>query len=468
MPSPLIIAILDRSEIHSDLKEYYSKLLLPLNYDYNFLLFTEQSQLLEHLRKAVIHIVICDLSLGDTQNMRGLNLIQKIKQEWPQIICIGNTRNAVNYRQTLSKMPTFDLFIDKAKLYACDDVFYEQIRTKLEQEFKINVFVKVSSQSRFLNLIKDKEDLDLQYIIGQISFTGHPNTDMVKIDEIKLTPLTGGRSGSDVYKIEAFSSDSMVHTVPAVLKISPKNKADIEIENYNRFVKWTLPYTWRVDLLGTGFTKKLGGICYSFILGGSHPFDSFTYYIENANDDVINAVIKQVFSPKMKTWYNSVEKEDNINMRYSNRYFWDTSMNCESAKFIDVTQKYFNGFIQSNSVLINDYTFPLPVDDLFAEPHGNYHSCICHGDLNSNNIIASINNDFIFIDFQDTGRGHVFEDFVTLEASIRMNYPIDSNIDLLDILRNEMELTATGKINNPCSDLYKHIISIRNLYLLLS
>jgi len=307
--------------------------------------------------------------------------------------------------------------------------------------------------------------LDLQYIISQISFTGHPNTDMVKIDEIKLTPLTGGRSGSDVYKIEAFSSDSMVQTVPAVLKISQKERAKIELENYNRFVKWTLPYTWRVDLLGTGFTKKLGGICYSFILGGNSNFDSFTYYIKEANDAVIRSVIQQVFSPKMKTWYSFVKKNKNINKRYSTRYFWDTSMNCESARFAEVVQKYFNGFVKSNCVEIDKYRFPLPVDDLFAELHGDYYSCICHGDLNSNNIISSNNKEFIFIDFQDTGRGHVFEDFVTLESSIRMHYPFDDNVDVLEILNNEIELTVTGKINKPCSNLYEHISLIRNLAL---
>ena len=40
--------------------------------------------------------------------------------------------------------------------------------------------------------------------------------------------------------------------------------------------------------------------------------------------------------------------------------------------------------------------------------------------MNSNNILISDNNDLVFIDFQDTGRGHVFEDFVVFETSIRL------------------------------------------------
>jgi hypothetical protein len=34
---------------------------------------------------------------------------------------------------------------------------------------------------------------------------------------------------------------------------------------------------------------------------------------------------------------------------------------------------------------------------------------------------------FIFIDFQDTGRGHVFQDFVAFESSVRMNYGRDGS-----------------------------------------
>lgn len=63
---------------------------------------------------------------------------------------------------------------------------------------------------------------------------------------------------------------------------------------------------------------------------------------------------------------------------------------------------------------------------------------VCHGDLNSNNIMVSDNNDITFIDFQETGRGHVFEDFVTLESSLRIY--IDAEMHVAPSQRNLKKL----------------------------
>jgi len=462
MGNSLRVAIIDDKDIVENLQEYYEKLFEPLGYQCDFLLFSDQNKLLNHLRRNVTHVVICDLSLGDMENLNGLLLIQTIKNNWPQIVCIGSTKAPVSYRQTTSKSPSFDLFIDKGKLFGNDGVYYNEIYKLLYNLLKTNIYINVSRKSKLLKLFKSIDDINLQSILSQITFTGHPNSDFVKIDEVELSPLSGGRSGSDVYRIKAFSSATTVHTVPAVLKISEINKANIELENYHRFVKWTLPYTWRVDLLGTGFTKNLGGICYSFILSGLHDFDSFTFFIQNKYDDVISDVISQVFSPQMKTWYNSVIECENINQRYSSKYFWGT-MNNESNNFSKYVQKYYNGIIGSGNVSIFDRKFPTPFEELFGEPKGKYNSCICHGDLNSNNIIASKNKEFIFIDFQDTGRGHVFEDFITLESSIRINYPIEDNITPETILNNEILLSTKGKVESSNIKLYDHISKIRKL-----
>lgn len=462
MSNYLKVAVLDDKDIVNKLQEYYEKLFEPLKYQCDILLFSDQNKLIDHLCRNVTHIVFCDLSMGDMENLNGLLLIQTIKQNWPQIICAGSTKAPVSYRQTSSKSPSFDFFIDKSKLLSFDEFYYNEISKTIYNLLKTNIYINVSHKSKLLHLIKSIDDINLQYILGQITFTGHPNNDFVKVDEVELTPLSGGRSGSDVYRIKAFSSETSVHTVPAVLKISTIEKAKIELENYHRFVKWTLPYTWRVDLLGTGFTKDFGGICYSFILSGIHEFDSFTYYIQQKDDSTISEVINQVFSPQMKTWYSSVLEMENINERYSKRYFWGT-MNNEAANFEKYVQEFYNGVIQSGSVTIDAMKFPTPIEDLFGEPHGKFNSCICHGDLNSNNIIASINKEFIFIDFQDTGRGHVFEDFITLEASLRMNYPIDDNIEPMMILKNEIILSQNGSISTPNMEVYNHIARIRAL-----
>jgi hypothetical protein len=71
-------------------------------------------------------------------------------------------------------------------------------------------------------------------------------------------------------------------------------------------------------------------------------------------------------------------------------------------------------------VTVGRKVFPLPQGNLLGTPRGEFIRCICHGDLNSNNILISDSDEVAFIDFQDVGRGHVFEDFVALEGCLRL------------------------------------------------
>ena len=49
------------------------------------------------------------------------------------------------------------------------------------------------------------------------------------------------------------------------------------------------------------------------------------------------------------------------------------------------------------------------------------------------------NGQIIFIDFQETGRGHVFEDFVTMEASVRL-YHGDDGLKGVPLLEAEQAI----------------------------
>ena len=73
----------------------------------------------------------------------------------------------------------------------------------------------------------------------------------------------------------------------------------------------------------------------------------------------------------------------------------------------------------------------MPHSFLLGVLRGEFTSYICHGDLNSNNILISDNNDIVFIDFQNTGCGHVFEDFVVFESCLRLYSNNNMELELL-------------------------------------
>lgn len=464
MKNILKIAIIDRSEIVDDLCSLYTKLFNILGYDCDFNRFDDhdQTSFFESITNDNYHVVICDISLGDSTNLKGLNLINSIKSEKPHLICIGNSKVSVSYRQTIPKYPTFDLFVDKLQLSSSDKVYYKQLAGQLSNLIKVNTNLRIDPHSQ-LGLISKQNENDVIDILSQITFTGHPTHDMIRIDNVTLKPLTEGRSGSEVYKLTAFSSDSQIDAVPSVLKISKLVKAKIEVENFHRFVKWTLPYSWRVDIIGTGYSKKLGGICYSFIRSENEEIESLTRFIKTKKDIIIAEVIKLVFSPKKKTWYKLLSKKNHINQRYMERYFEkDKTMKSENNALNNNIQEIFGGIVTLENIKIGNNIFPLPRETLFGELKGNFYTCICHGDLNSNNIIVSPNKQFIFIDFQDTGRGHVFEDFIALESSLRLHYPL-KNTKANEILESELGLAQNCRSISYNQQLYKHIKKIREL-----
>ncbi len=279
-------------------------------------------------------------------------------------------------------------------------------------------------------------------LLKQILFTDHEADELIKADSVYLRPMTPGFSGSSIFKLEAKNKQSGIVSVPAVLKISGEKEARQEVSNYQKYVKWGLPYLWRVDVLGTGFTRRFGAVAYSFVMSGLHDFDALTAYIRNQDDDIINKTVAKLFSPEMKRWYGDelIMPEENINARYAKRYFrGENSRQIGQREFVSIAQVEFGASLKGDTVEIRGEKFRKPIEAIFSEPFGGYSSCICHGDLNSNNLLISEHGEIIFIDFQETGRGHVFEDFIVMESSLRLYYgelnSVKSGTDLLVLER---------------------------------
>jgi hypothetical protein len=421
-----IVILEPNADIHPDLLELYETFFLKkCGYQSEITFFSKQVELEKYLQTAPVDIFISDLSL-DKDDYSGLLVVKSVKTNYPEIYCIGNSRKEISYRQTAQKLPTFDLFIDKKGLFSDDNKYLDHVSQIFLSEFKKNTDICINTASELGDKFKKmKERIAVESLVSQVTFSGHENDSALKPTDVILTPLSGGRSSSSVFRMTITNKITGVESVPAVLKISKKEYAQDEIDNYNRFVKWILPYKWRADMLGVGFTKDYGAICYAFILSGSNEYDSLTHFLINAEYELVKSVFEEIFSPKMRRWYGDEliqHERENINKRYVSRHFKSPSSTEASDKvFINKVQDLFNARVNGD-IIIDKNRYPLPVDKLFSEPFGGYFSCICHGDLNSNNVIIGENNEIIFIDFQSTGRGHSYEDFISMEASILLHY----------------------------------------------
>jgi hypothetical protein len=447
------VFIEDDTRLAKDLKPHYSEFFRGCGYEVDFY-DAQQSE--GQVRKIIEaqdpHVLICDLGF-DNENV-GLRLIRELRKSYPDIFVIGTSRSEYNSRAIDARQPSFHMFLDKQDLLGGKSDYIELAKYRFLENFRLDTSVRISNFDSIQSeeLKKSATKRELTALMRQVMFSGHQPDDLMHPDEIALEPMSGGLSGSYVFKMISRNSTSGITGVPSVVKISKRQFAEQELNNYNRFVKWGLPYIWRVDLLGYGATKSWGALAYSFILSESEDFEPLTDLLRKRDDTRALSVIETLFSPKMRRWYGDplIQVEENLVQHYIKRYFrGEDGKDLSHKVFMSTAQSAFGAKLSKSRLEVNSETFGLPEPTLFGQPVSSYRSCICHGDLNSNNVMVAKNDKIIFIDFQETGRGHVFEDFVTMEASVRL-YHGGPGLTGLSLLKAEQSIREGDDVADLC------------------
>lgn len=264
-----------------------------------------------------------------------------------------------------------------------------------------------------------------------------------------LESLAGGRSAAYVFKLTPlFGPEHRRKGRPVVVKIAPRAQGAHERANYDKFVRRSLPVACRPELLGFVQTRTHAGLCYSFV--GGDGVDTLTAYLQRGDTKKLALVLDRIFDRLHDTWYGarSLRRESDIARRYFDRYFTGVRWITKTETALHAcAARYFNARRREGRIVIGgEISFPSPRAVLFGSDRKRpYRSCIIHGDLNTDNIVvADAPARVTLIDFQKTGRGHVHEDLVALEASVRINYLKDRTAPFSDILETE-RLIALGR-----------------------
>jgi hypothetical protein len=249
-----------------------------------------------------------------------------------------------------------------------------------------------------------------------------------------LEPLTGGRSEARVFKLTPFfGPDRQARGSPVVIKITSRAQGASEKANYDRFVRGALPAACRPDLLGFGQTRAWSGLCYSFAgHAKASRTDTLTDCLQRGDATKVELVLRRIFDPLRKTWYSRAlcRAESDIALRYLDRYFTGPRSTAKTeAALRACAARYFNARQKDERYVIGGLSFPSPRATLFASARKRpYRSCIVHGDLNSDNIVFAYDPPGVtVVDFGKTGRGHVHEDLIHVEASVRINFCRDTD-----------------------------------------
>jgi hypothetical protein len=396
--------------------------------------------------------VVSDISWGaDIESAQGLSAIRYFRRHWPDLLVIGCSRSQLTYPQVAIKQPSFHLFWYKPE-FTNKKVYLPVVSSELRQCFKRNVNVSFDHAHSKVGKEWDKpvDRLELTGLLRQLTFTGHRLDDA--IGNIALHSLSGGFSKARVYRMES-KTVSGAECVSTVVKISDPEGAARELENYQAFVKWGLPFKWRPELLGSAFTANYGAVCYSFVEASPAGFTSLNDLIAANECLSVLEVIKSIFDPQQQQWYHSRNvrrhRLDNsaggLTGYYRDRWFPDASMIVRAnAALKDFGRRHGWDLSRADTVSIDDRIVRLPEIALLGQIRFDYHTCVRHGDLHGGNIIVSHAGQSCFIDFQESGRGHVFEDFVVFEGSLRLHYR--SGLSLAESFERERLMLSAKRI----------------------
>jgi hypothetical protein len=393
-------------------------------------------------------VVICDVSLDPIgpDNTLGFSVLAEVKRNHPGIYTVAYSRSDQKYLDCL-QIGLADLFISKQRIESRDHERF--LLDMLDRSLRINANAYIGSELAQLGgSFNDRHLVDLNRAVRKLSFTGTRTLKHESVSRVQLDRITSGFSGASVFEMIAYTQKGFP-CVQAILKVALADDALAvdalrrELSNYRSYVRWYLPYHWRPELLGEVTEGSLKAICYAFVSSEDEPFQTLSTLIENGTHSAIEGVMESVFQPKFQRWYhkNNVETEAELMDFYLSKCFGENrdyieqrSIFREAVRSFDSRQTYFE---------IDGLRCLYPELLLLGMPWGEYSSCIIHGDLNTRNVFVPKKghpHDVTLVDFSETGRGHVFYDFVVFEANVRLDMSALLDVDVLKLIALEQAL----------------------------
>ncbi|MDD3104953.1 MAG: anti-sigma factor antagonist [Bacteroidales bacterium] len=255
-------------------------------------------------------------------------------------------------------------------------------------------------------------------------------------EKVEIKRLHGGYSASTFY-VKSFDDRGRVLR-PTVLKIGARSLISREAE---RCRKYAMPYILNNSamVLGTAFHCQIGALRYNFVgIGGEDTgLKWLTWYFHNMDIGSLKPLFDKIFLKILKPWYGQPVKEKIYpfdDHDPTKTFFPDIFEKAESILGIDARDVSFriDGSLED---FLNPYRFLKEEYPKRRQWSLDYYTCICHGDLNMQNILLDNEMNVYLIDFSETRPRSVVSDFARLEAIFMIeSFPMQSEEDFLMVL----------------------------------
>lgn len=428
-----------------------------------------QESMNERPHLAIVDNVMVDEDEDELDN-EGLNFISKFKNPESDSIHADTlyylvTGASFNIEALSNHTPNPDLIVTKTNL--SNETYQKYLAKRIRQQLKRLPIGDILFPDAEDDLKVESFKNELSSILEQCLKSFHSEFIDLRKNRMSLTSMTGGYSGSYVFKIEN-ASLSNIKLMPLAFKISNSDYIKEEVDKYNAFLRLNLPHDMRVDLIGYGRAGSYSGVLYAFAFGDADGMVNATSCIEEKDLDAINLISRRLFGKDDIGWYNSRLNSKTIESFFQNSSEYDllkdplrTKNQIKNFKRLFPEEKIKidasvqigpKSFIGIRKLLSRKGMHQIPLT-------------ICHGDLNTNNIfINSSKTSISMIDFEYSGEDWCYKDLVSLETSTRVFWggKSMSSENFWDIFETEVDLFIKIKSHN-FEDVGKYFTPIQKL-----
>ncbi|MCX6688474.1 MAG: hypothetical protein NTZ39_02075, partial [Methanoregula sp.] len=263
--------------------------------------------------------------------------------------------------------------------------------------------------------------------------------------ELELVPLTGGFSGTLVFRVNAWDRNGR-KMMPLVMKMGEWQLIEPEIRGYTDHVKRFIQNN-ATQVIGQERVGNYAGILYNFvgIRGAESRIFSLEDYYQSHTPEEILSVFDSLFRVVLRGWYGQPRLREMQLYREYNRFWKYDRIREYAAEHFGVvpeTKEIDLPFGLGRS--INPLWFVETILPERASKSFLAYEASVHGDLNLKNVLMDETNNLWLIDFAETRHSHILRDIVKMEAVIKGEMtPILSRQALLELVKLDVRFLSS-------------------------
>lgn len=411
------------------------------------------SEALKMLHENFYHLLVADIRMEETvgSNIDGMVLLHELKNlgldEATKVIMLSAYGTEDQMRTAFRDFKVVD-FISKDEF--SEQSFLKSIKQAFLGNVKINLNLEIlfqtgtSSEQAVLNLkvdgtrvehgtpLQNQLAIELEDLLCRLFY----NT-----DGILVRPLTTGRSGARVLRIQPFYSNNGIAR-EVVVKFGDVRKIQQEYDNFKEYVEPFVGDGRSTAVLDVRRATHLGGIIYTFLGTSSDQLVDFAEFYLRASVLEITDVLDRLFMETCGTWYANHKRQLLDLTADYRRLFGSTPIQLEQIVSRQLKSVRVRQRLRFSTLKIErTFTNPLPVMARSPLAFTTF-TCSTHGDFNQHNLLVDKTGHVWLIDFQDTGKSHILRDVAMLDSVVRFQLLTAQDAPLEDRLLMEESLCS--------------------------